>query len=375
MSSVQIRPLEDLIEQRRGQEASWSQIAPSMTIPVESPAFLLGDFPAELSYAYFAETVVGPVRCFRVRDAMLTTDGIVVADGCMHWTTLLNHPDHHVAVIADHIGQQLPLPIREISGQAVMLSGPGSHVYGHFLVDILPRLFVLQCCGYDLSTLSYVVSAALPGSSFAILSALGIRDDQIIRHDEQRELIRPAELLLPTNLRRGSRIHPMMRQAAEAIMGKLVPPGSLVQAKIPHRRLFISRTNTDVSRSVANRTEIEAIAAGEGFEIVLPETMSFGEQIDLFGQAAQIVGEYGSGLHNSIFMPRGTVIMGLRGTSHHPGFIQSALAQMFRQPTGYVFSPTPIAAVHQTFTVAPNAFRLGLKCAAVLRERHRGDLG
>ena len=163
-------------------------------------------------------------------------------------------------------------------------------------------------------------------------------------------------------------MHPMMRQAVGFLTSKLRGPEA-ASARMAHRRLFVSRAHTDPSRSVLNRAEIEQIAASYGYEIIYPEQMTIEEQIELFSEASQLVGEYGSGLHNSVFMPSGSVILALRGTSHHPGFIQSALGQVFRQPTGYVFSPTPVDAVHQTFSVVPNAFKLGLDCASSLAKR------
>lgn len=367
--SLSLRNLDEYVHDLPSREPAWVHIAPILECPVESPAFLLGDLPTEITQAFFSEVRTGPVRCYRLRHVKLTVDGIVLAGENALWTTLLNHPDYYVADIVSRLEPDLDsLPVRRVAGQAVMLSGPGSHIYGHWLIDIMPRLFVLASCGYELSKLRFIVSVSSPAFCRQYLELLGITHDQLIWHDGGSELVEMEELLLPTNLRLHSRLHPLMKPAVfflqDVITARLSPP-----RMEPGRRLFISRAGIDPSRTLENRDEIEAIAAAEGYEIVSPETLAIPEQIAMFASAAQIIGEYGSGLHNSVFSPPGTVVMALRGNSHHPGFIQSGISQVFRQPTGYVLSPTPLNAVDQTFSMSEDAFRLGLRCASMLSDR------
>ena len=369
MPSLSLRSLDEYVGDLPSGDPAWVQIAPILERPVESPAFLLGDLPAEMTYAFFAETRTGPVRCYRLRQVNLTADGIVLAGENVLWTTLLNHPRYHVASITGELPTLGAMPGRRVAGPAVMLSGPGSHIYGHWLVDVLPRLFVLASCGYELAKLQFIVSASLPRFCHEFLQLLGIVEDQLIRHDERGELLEVEELLLPTNLRIGSQIHPLMKPAVAFLRDRISARSSVEPHSAPNRRLFVSREGGEPSRLLQNRGEIEAIAVAEGYEIVSPETLAIPEQIAMFASAAQIIGEYGSGLHNSVFAPPATVVMALRGTSHHPGFIQSGLGQVFRQPTGYVFSPTPIEAVDQLFRVSADAFRLGLRCAGLLARR------
>ncbi|MEY2458842.1 MAG: hypothetical protein QOG30_672, partial [Acidimicrobiaceae bacterium] len=64
-----------------------------------------------------------------------------------------------------------------------------------------------------------------------------------------------------------------------------------------------------------NEEEVEAFLSERGFETVAPATMSFREQIELFGQAEVIVGT-GAGLFNMVFAPPGTKVLQLQETSH-----------------------------------------------------------
>lgn len=75
----------------------------------------------------------------------------------------------------------------------------------------------------------------------------------------------------------------------------------------PTRRLYLSRRHDGHWRTV-NEPEVEEVLAELGFETVEPATMSFREQIELFGQADAIVGT-GAGLFNMVFSPPGTKIL------------------------------------------------------------------
>ena len=81
--------------------------------------------------------------------------------------------------------------------------------------------------------------------------------------------------------------------------------------------------------------------AGEaGFSIVKPETLSIIDQISMFAGAEQIIGEYGSGLHGSMFSAPGAIVCALRASAVHPGFLQSGICQTADQVIAYVFGET-----------------------------------
>jgi capsular polysaccharide biosynthesis protein len=102
-------------------------------------------------------------------------------------------------------------------------------------------------------------------------------------------------------------------------------------------RIFLSRAHASQGRSLQNRARIEKMATAAKFNLISPERLSLLEQLRLFTGAREIMGEYGSALHGSMFSSEGTVVCALRGTGGHPGFIQSGMAIALGQPTGYVF--------------------------------------
>jgi capsular polysaccharide biosynthesis protein len=73
----------------------------------------------------------------------------------------------------------------------------------------------------------------------------------------------------------------------------------------PTRRLFVTRRLL-VRARVRNEDELMDVAAGFGFEEVMPETLPFRDQMKLFAEAEIVAGSHGSGLANAIFMAPGT---------------------------------------------------------------------
>jgi capsular polysaccharide biosynthesis protein len=155
-----------------------------------------------------------------------------------------------------------------------------------------------------------------------------------------REILHAERLLMPTGLRAHNRIAPQFRAATAFWTARLraaapVPDGG-------HGRLYVSRTQVVAARIMANRAEIEAMAAARGYAVVHPQALPLGAQAALFAGARVIVGEYGSGLHGAVFAGAGAVTVGLRGTSAHPSFVQSGLAGALGQHAGYVLGETSL---------------------------------
>ena len=70
-------------------------------------------------------------------------------------------------------------------------------------------------------------------------------------------------------------------------------------------RLYVSRAKWSGGRTLANGPEIEQALADRGYSVIHPETLSLRAQVEVFSRAERILGEDGSGLHNSIFAAPG----------------------------------------------------------------------
>ena len=331
-----------------------------------APPFVLGSMPSALNIQLLAGFQTGPVRCYGLRAATVSINGIVLHDGAALTSDVLNFPAGHVRqMLALMPGSGQDTPKREILGQAVLLSGPGPRIYGHWLVDMLPRLYVLAECGFDPARLRYIVPSNCP-FVVPLLGTFGIRPDQLIPYDDRHEALLVEDLLLPTNLRRGGRLHRSMSTARDYLLRRAFDARTLKAPWSGREKLFVARRENGQARTLANRAAVEAIAVERGYTLVHPEGLPVAEQIAAFSGAREIMGEYGSGMHNSIFSGPGTVVCVLRGSSHHPGFIQSAIGHTCRQPTAYVIGDSPLDAIDHTFPIDEQDLRMAIEGSRVL---------
>ncbi len=324
---------------------------------------MLGDCPSALSAYYHNHVGEADTGVYRLRDVGVTASGMMVRDGVL---LASNHLGHSVEYCRSQVASGRLLPSATYAhrtvDRAVLLLGGGYDVYGHWLVDIMPKLFALQQAGLDCTGLTYLVPSDMQGFGHSWLEIVGIRPGQLLTYDPLGEIVTAHELIVPVLLRSGSRASRLFRGAVDFLIDAIDRhQGGRPAEDAPPAHLFISRARANRDgRAMRNREEIEHLAVGEGYTVVYPERLALGEQIALFRSARRIVGEYGSGLHASIFSPAGAIVCGLRGAARHPGFLQSGLAQALGQECGYVLGPVPFLETRFQFDIEAAALRQAL---------------
>ena len=351
MVLAEILPIETA-GQRKDGLVHYQEFAGRSRTPPQPPCFIFGALPGYLAPDLFGQTEIDGVGCYRLREAQLTFDAIILQHGAALSSLALNHPANHVrSVMSAQAAGWSSLPVRRIAGQAAILHGPGFDIFGHWLIDFLPRLYGLHLAGLNIETIPFILPSATPAFARRILQGIGIPAHNLVWHDQLAERIESNELVVPTLFRHRSRFHPLFGAATQFWRDRLSKAADMPRVDRPTARIFVSRSRVSSARRLRDRAGIEARAAAAGYDIVFPEALSISQQISLFGSASHIMGEYGSGLHGSIFAPPSTVICALRGTSHHPGFAQSGLAERFGHHIGYVFGETPEHAGDHEFSI------------------------
>jgi capsular polysaccharide biosynthesis protein len=128
------------------------------------------------------------------------------------------------------------------------------------------------------------------------------------------------------------------------------------------RRLYLSRRRfretSSVWHGVENEHEIEALLRDEhGFEVLYPEEMSLAEQLSAYHGAAVLVGESGSQMHNSLFAPRGAVVVVMNEINR----VQRRICEFMGQPFVVVPPEDGVLRIYEThpddryFRVDPEA--------------------
>lgn len=313
---------------------------------IRPPDLMVGAVHPELMRIYFEQTIVLGTTLYTLPDAEVVAEGVVFLDGAVQYCNQLNtFPVTQERPYRALAAGRAALRRSSVTEPAVLLAGIGHQMYGHWLVDFLPKLFLLDRAGHDIARLRYLLPTDTPDFARVWLELLGIGADRIVAYDRERDLLACRELLVPTALRFVGRASPLMGEARRFLLRRAFPPprwrlGRRRRTPPGTRRLLISRSNngdTRNHRTLKERAELESRARARGYEIVRPERLSVPEQIALFRSAQTIVGEYGSGLHSSLFAPSGATVVALRDNGIELGFLQSSIDHALGHASGYVF--------------------------------------
>ena len=348
--------LRDLILKKSG-EVDFLNLAPATSLLPSAPAFVFGTFPETLGSFYFRHTDLWAIGVFKARGFDVLGAFILLKESRLYCCPEANIHQPYVQAVLQGLGAlKAPKQRLCVPGQAVLLAGPGYSVYGHWLVDFLPKLYLLHAAGYDLRNLKFLLPADAPAFGLDWLLLLGIPPENMTRFDPGADIVRVEELLIPTTLHNGARATPLLRESIAFLLGLIdsrhVPnPDAKASTSV-----FISRNKAPQTRVLRNRERIEELATRVGLPMVHPQTLPLLNQVRLFQNASILVGEYGSGLHGSMFSPPGTIVCALRGTADHPAFVQSAFGQILQHPTGYMFGTMSPDNQNGEFEIAEETF-------------------
>jgi len=345
---MELADLDSLVDQSFD-GVCYRAVAPGGADLPAPPRFLFGPVPRDFGEWFFGDKWVPEAGLYSLPDVMLQDDRILLWRDKM--LCIPENGIHRDSIAALTAGQKdKTRQTLRIDEEVVLLCGPGFLMYGHWLVDFLPRLHVLTALGYDLATLRYLLPHDTRQFTLHWLRQLGISHAQLIPYNTATQRCEIKRALIPTNLRGNGCANPFLASAVAGLRQKI---GVEVNAD-SGRRIFVSRRNwNNATRRLTNMEEVEAMFRDRGFELVSPESLSIADQVRLFATSRVIAGEYGSGLHGGIFAPAGATIIALRGTEHHPGFLQSGLSHAMGHDCGYVFGATEVSGGNQVYEIAP----------------------
>lgn len=204
-------------------------------------------------------------------------------------------------------GQDIdPNNILKIPGKVAVITQLDPKNYGHFILEILGRLAVLEMSNIDYDYL-YVPYGPQPFIK-QILELWGIDASKIISPHDNNFALEAEILISPSfNIRtnRGYRHggnfhHPetmayIRNKLLQGALQKNIDPAKFSQ------RIFISRGDTLLARKIANESEVFELFKTKGFTSYILNNLSVAEQIILFHNADIVACENGAGLTNILF--------------------------------------------------------------------------
>jgi hypothetical protein len=242
-----------------------------------APAFVF-EIPNVNFWAYYGGSVV-------------TADNMLLADLSPEVWGSGNHP----------IFSRWHLPKSQLlNGRiAIGVTPEAGGNYYHWLVDLLPRIFLLKHATQNFSNYdTLLLNGSRANYERETLTALEVPPEKI-RFVDSRDRFQIASAVFPS------------LDINVVAPWKVRGLRELVSSR-PQRhrssRLYFSRARAAVRR-IANEKEISEALRHHDFEILEAETLSFREQADLSANASVIIAPHGAALANIVFCQPGTRVV------------------------------------------------------------------
>ncbi len=190
-----------------------------------------------------------------------------------------------------------------------MLSGgAGINNIGHWFLDVLPRLHLLQQSGLFEEVDWFLVPSTRYSYQTETLELLGIPKEKIISGEVYSHI--QADRIIASTAPRGN--HTLVPQWLITYLREAFLPvvantqEQEVQADGP--LLFISRKDSKV-RNVLNEDELQNVLGQYGFNTVVSSNFTISDKVRIFSQARFVLSPTGAGLISMLFCQPGTKLV------------------------------------------------------------------
>ncbi|MBV9308541.1 MAG: glycosyltransferase family 61 protein [Acidobacteriaceae bacterium] len=225
---------------------------------------------------------------------------------------------------------QLIGPARRVRGRVAVLATDGSHVFYHWMCDVLPRLRTLELSGDLPSIDKFIVDYRGLPFQRDTLAELGVPLEKIIPATDNRWFhIEADELVVPSLPSRMNSVSPWASDYLRDRFGQ--------RSGAPRHLIYVSRQRA-IGRRIRNEGEVCRVLEERGFRTIVLESMPPIEQRLLFSQARVVIGPHGGGLTNVLFQQPGTALIDLFA----PGWVNPCfwtIADAGQVRYGYVIGP------------------------------------
>lgn len=208
----------------------------------------------------------------------------------------------------------------EVIQVGIHLTGEHEANYFHWIVEVLPRLFLCEKLMTD-KHVPLLISDGLHDNLYALLDSIRATERPLMRlqkncHYFVERLIYPSDVarIFDTYDRAPGTDTVYLPVALLKEMAIKIKNVSGAAKSRYGKRLYIKRTSS--YRKLLNEAEIESQMLAKGFEIVEPGSLTVDEQIAMFSQARIIVGPSGAAMTNMLWCEPGTRMVILH--SDHP---------------------------------------------------------
>ncbi|MBO9546861.1 DUF563 domain-containing protein [Caulobacter sp.] len=265
--------------------------------------------------------------------------GLIGTDGALYNATIgeVRHGSQDLSILPG-VGENTtrfapPATAPEIEAGAVFLPWGAGFNYGHFVIDALTSLQLLEQAGL-LEGAPVLAPKLTPWQRDLI--ALAFPGLEV--HEVEAPVVRLKRAAFATSMDHFLH-HPngVLADVAARILAR-APAGKGA------RRVYLSRRGQSM-RVMVGEAAFEKALAARGFTIVRPETLSASEQVALIRDAEVLVGASGAALANAVFLPKGARVVEIQPLNFTSQWVRAACRQVGVDWRGYVCaSPCPARA-------------------------------
>lgn len=238
-----------------------------------------------------------PLQVSVFENVFVAQEGLVLhPDGCVVDETIQQHSTAAIDTARRWVLESRPHTVREIPGNVVLCRKPGCHVYGHWLVELLPKAWLASQLPQRNTYMIQSAHGRIATIMRDTLASLGIAGDAIVEAGPEPVWVERLVHIHGLSSH-GTYMSPLAVACLQAI-AECVQPG-------PAGPVFVTRGPAQ-ERRLVDEARLAACARKAGFRVVEPGAMSFTDQVSTFKGATRIVGVMGSALANLAFVQPGT---------------------------------------------------------------------
>lgn len=260
-------------------------------------SFSKKEFPNACTSKEFYLASINNALCLK-NQAIVYKDKFILPDSFRHYRFIPPHKSllYDAASNRFNTNEKLSKVIWH-PGDSVFLSGEISQAFGHFLLEVVSRLWITQFI--DTSQFTFIMN---PHDTHRwqldILKALGIRPKQIIYLNHP---IRCERLHIPVQA------FVLRKYTSTFAYDTWKRIGDFYDVGVGPKKIYVSRSKLETKRrQLLNEIEVEKVFSSHGFSIIHPQELSVSKQINLFRNATIIAGPSGSAMYNSVFQKEHT---------------------------------------------------------------------
>ncbi len=192
---------------------------------------------------------------------------------------------------------------QRLDDQAFWITDNWGSAYFHWLLDSLPRLYVVR----DQLPESILLLPESFRSSGYILPSLAPFDIGSIRFVGRTEVLRCRKLVVPSHTGSSGEYNEEVVRDLRQFFRSYYVGGDNNRPE----RIYISRRKA-TKRRITNENEVIEVVRAYGFSVVCFEDHPFEEQVKMMSHARYVVANHGAGLANMLFLPERSSVLELR---------------------------------------------------------------